>query len=465
VALVNTNRIRPPIAPIGLDYVAEAVAAAGHEVDLLDLCWEEESESAVARFFGSREVGLVGLTIRNTDDCSLPTRESFLPPCAEIVRKIRLHTDAPVVAGGVGFSVMPEEVLAACGLEAGIRGDGEFVLPAIADRVADGRSWEDVPNLVLRRAGEWHRNPVSTPSLDRLPPMRRSFADNLRYFREGGQAGFESKRGCPLRCVYCADPVAKGRRSRVRPPRSVADELSRLLDLGIDHFHACDSEFNLPVRHAVAVCREIVRRGLGERIRWYAYCTPGPFPGELADWMRRAGCAGINFGTDSGDAEMLERLGRGFGPGDILDAVRLSRDHGMAVMLDLLIGGPGETEESVSRTIDLMKRASPDCVGVSAGVRVYPRTEIADRVMRGEGSKGLVGGSDLAEPVFYLEPGVGPVLFDLLDRLIAGDRRFFFFDPTRPERNYNYNANRRLLDAIREGHRGAYWDILRRVRA
>lgn len=42
VALVNANRIRPPIAPIGLEYVAEAVAAAGHDVDVLDLCWEEE---------------------------------------------------------------------------------------------------------------------------------------------------------------------------------------------------------------------------------------------------------------------------------------------------------------------------------------------------------------------------------------------------------------------------------------
>lgn len=464
VALVNTNRIRPPIGPIGLEYVAEAVAAEGHEVAFLDLCWEEEPEPAIARFFGSREVGLVGLTIRNTDDCSLPTRESFLPACAEIVSAIRHHTDAPVVAGGVGFSVMPEEVLSACGADAGVWADGEFPFSEIANRAAAGRGWDDVPNLVLRRGETWHRNPVSMSPLDRLPPMQRRFADNLRYFREGGQAGFESKRGCPHRCIYCADPVAKGRHSRVRPPRSVADELSRLLDMGIDHFHTCDSEFNVPERHAVAVCREIVRRGLGERIRWYAYCTPGSFSRELAGWMRQAGCAGINFGTDSGDGEMLGRLRRGFGPEEILAASRLCRELGMAVMLDLLVGAPGETNESIIRTIDLMKRASPDCVGVSVGVRVYPGTEVAQQVLKGDGSAGRIGGTDLSRPVFFIEPGVAETLSDLLETRIAGDRRFLFFDPSRPERNYNYNANRRLLDAIREGHRGAYWDILRRYR-
>src|SRR5512144_799156 len=149
VALVNTNRIRPPVAPIGLDYVAEALARAGHEVFLLDLCWEERWEDAVDRFFREREYGLVGVTIRNTDDCSLPTRESFLPGCSRIVARIRELSVAPVVLGGVGFSVMPEAVLARCGAEAGIRGDGEFAFARLADEIAKGREIPDLPGLVV----------------------------------------------------------------------------------------------------------------------------------------------------------------------------------------------------------------------------------------------------------------------------------------------------------------------------
>ncbi|MEK7407967.1 MAG: B12-binding domain-containing radical SAM protein [Acidobacteriota bacterium] len=456
VALVNTNRMRPPIAPIGLDYVAEALNAAGHHVELLDLCWEEDARAAIARVLDGADFGLVGVTLRNTDDCAFTSRQSFLGEFAAVVETIRGHTDAPTVLGGVGFSVMPERVLALTNADAGIWGEGEFVLPELATRLERKQEWRDLPNLVLGRDGSWQRNPAATWSLDRLPPMSRTWVDNRRYFREGGQAGFETKRGCPARCIYCADPVAKGEQTRTRPPAEVTDELERLLEQGIDHLHTCDSEFNLPAWHALAVCREIGARGLGAKLRWYAYCSPAPFTRELARAMRDAGCVGINFGVDNGDDEMLTRLRRGFTSADILNAARWSKEAGMAVMLDLLLGSPGETRESLARTVEMVKRSEADRAGVSLGVRVYPGTELARRVTA---PGGLV---EDAEPLFYLAPEIAPFAFELLDTLIGDDRRFFFFDPSRPERNYNYNANQRLVDAIRAGHRGAYWDILRR---
>ena len=76
---------------------------------------------------------------------------------------------------------------------------------------------------------------------------------------------------------------------------------------------------------------------------------------------------------------------------------------------------------------------------------------------------GLVGGKDPLAPLFFLEPAVAPFCFSLLDDLVGGDSRFLFFDPSRPDKNYNYNANQRLSEAIAAGHRGAYWDILRRA--
>ncbi len=462
VALVNTNRITPPIAPIGLEYVAEALCASGQEVDILDLCWEEQWEQAIATFFGNREYGMIGASVRNTDDCSFATRESFLPAVAAVVESIRQHSGAPIVLGGVGFSIMPEMVLAQCGVDAGIRGEGEFPLVCLAERLENNRPWDDIPGLIARQSGGWRRNSGSFRPLTDLPPMSRGFLDNRRYFREGGQAGIETKRGCPRRCIYCADPVAKGRNVRVRPPKDVADELSRLVAMGIDHIHTCDSEFNIPGEHALAVCREIVRRGLGERLRWYAYCAPVPFTSELADLLRRAGCAGINFGADSGDDRMLKILRRDFRAEDILRTSRLCREAGITVMFDLLIGAPGETRESIVRTIEVMKEAEPDRAGVAVGVRVYPETEMEGRIADGDGEKGLVGGKDLSKPVFFVEPEVAPFVFGLLEDLTKDDNRFLFFDPERPEKNYNYNANRVLAEAIRAGYRGAYWDILRR---
>jgi len=357
---------------------------------------------------------------------------------------------------------MPEQVLKLCEADAGVWGDGELVLVELANRVEGEQEWLDLPNLIWRRDGRWHRNLPSTLPLTNLPPMSRSWVDNRRYFREGGQAGIETKRGCPRRCIYCADPIAKGKKIRTRPPKAVVDEMERLLEQGIDHIHTCDSEFNLPKWHASEVCQEIIRRDLGDKLRWYAYCSPVPFSGELAKLMRRAGCVGINFGVDNGDEEMLRQLRRSFMPDDILKATHSCQEAGIAVMLDLLLGSPGETKESIVRTIELMRRAGPDRVGVSLGVRVYSGTELADLVMPEELREGLVAGDDRLAPLFFIEPRIAPFAFELLDELIGDDRRFFFFDPSRPGRNYNYNANQLLVDAVRKGYRGAYWDILRR---
>jgi radical SAM superfamily enzyme YgiQ (UPF0313 family) len=463
IALVNTNRIRPPIAPIGLEYVAEALGAAGHGVEILDLCWVDDVNAAIASFLDETNFDLVGVTLRNTDDSTFTGRQSFIGQLADVVSTIRQHTDGLIVLGGVGFSCMPEQVLTICQADVGVWGDGEFALVALANGIEEEQAWHSLPNLIWRRDGEWHRNlPASQPLAD-LPPMRRSWVDNQRYFREGGQAGIETKRGCPRQCIYCADPLAKGRETRTRPPKAVVDELERLLEQGIDHIHTCDSEFNLPEWHAIEVCREIICRGLGDRLRWYAYCSPVPFLPLLAGLMRRAGCVGINFGADSGDEEMLRRLKRGFAPGDILNAARSCREAGIATMFDLLLGSPGETRESITRTIELMRQAEPDQVGVALGVRVYPGTELAHQVMREELRAGLEGGDAPSEPLFFIEPEVALCASKLLDDLIGDDRRFFFFDPFRPERNYDYNANQLLVDAIREGYRGAYWDILRRI--
>ena len=210
VALINTNRIKPPIAPIGLDYVAEALHAAGHRVRVLDLCWVEDVPAAIAGFFSSASAGLVGVTLRNTDDCAFTSRQSFLAPFIDIVGTIRQRTDAPIVAGGVGFSVMPERVLAYVdqlapgSVDAGVWGEGEFVFPRLAacleseasatssngrpSRVwaeSTGRSvsaWRDIPNLIWRQCqadggSHWRRN---SPVYPELAGYRGAYWDILR---------------------------------------------------------------------------------------------------------------------------------------------------------------------------------------------------------------------------------------------------------------------------------------------
>jgi radical SAM superfamily enzyme YgiQ (UPF0313 family) len=463
IALVNTNRIRPPISPIGLEYVAETLQAAGKSVEILDLCWKDDMDADIENFFSDKHFNLVGLTLRNTDDCAFTTRQSFVADFKDIVRKIKNVTNAKILIGGVGFSTQPEAILSACRADAGIRGDGEFTLLELVRRIESQQDWRDLPNLIFFDGSRWVRTEAKTYPLEHLPIMQRTLIDNPRYFAEGGQAGFETKRGCSGKCIYCADPIAKGRQVRLRPPSHVAVEIEALLEQGIDHLHTCDSEFNMPTAHAEDVCRDMIKRKLGDKMKWYAYCTPAGFTRDLAALMRKAGCVGINFGADSGDTRMLKLLKRDFSPDDIINTARFCRESGIAVMFDLLLGAPGETRQSINSTIEVMKRAGPDRVGVSMGVRIYPGTELDAWVKNGKLSQGLYGGSNQSEPLFFLEPKVAPFITDLISRLTAGDKRFLFFNPDNPDQNYNYNANDLLVNEIKKGARGAYWDILRKI--
>jgi len=458
---INTNLIKPPVAPVGLEYVAEAVRESGHDVSVLDLCFEEDPESAVEKFFSTTQYDVVGLTLRNTDDCTFVSRTSFLGRTLSIVSVLRASTDAFIILGGAGFSVMPEQILDRAGADAGVWGPGERVLPEVMERLQKNEKWETVPNLLVRRNNRWRITRKNEHETYHDLLFRRDLFDNRRYFREGGQAGFETKRGCSKRCIYCADPVSKGRIIRTRSPASVVEEIRSFLKQGIDVFHTCDSEFNIPHAHAQAVCEEIIKAGLGHSMRWYAYCAPAPFTNDLARLLHQAGCVGINFGADTGDAGMLRKLGRDFGPRDIRNAVDACKREGIKVMIDLLVGGPGERRESITRSIEHIKSAGPDRIGINVGVRVYPGTPLREMVP--PGSRGLVGKGELFDPCFYLEPGIADEVFDLVDRLTENDERFLFMNPEKNDRNYNYNDNSTLVEAIRDGYRGAYWDILGKV--
>lgn len=468
VLLVNTNRMKPAVAPIGLDYLADSVLAAGHEARLLDLCFSEDVAADIAASVREFAPDVVGVSVRNTDDCYFSGGAFFLPDVREMLDTIRSMIDAPVVMGGVGFSVVPEPVMEFCGADYGIAGEGEEAFPRFLDALQRGAGFEAVPNLLYRDRGAIRRNLSVSVDLDSLPPRTRSFADGPRYFREGGQAGIETKRGCDMNCIYCADPVSKGRRVRLRSPKLVVDEIRALLAQGIDHLHTCDCEFNIPGEHARDICREIIAAGLGEKVRWYAYCSITPFDSEMADLMKRAGCAGVDFGADSGSDAILRRLGRHFASQDLVRTAEHLHRHGIPFMYDLLLGGPGETRETVRETIDLVRRIDADCVGVAMGVRIYEGTAMADFV-RAQGDiasnpsiyKAKENNPYFLKPVFYISPALGDGIVGYLHELVGGDRRFFLPSNEEVESNYNYNENTVLVRAIEAGARGAYWDILR----
>ena len=479
LTLINTNRMRPAIAPIGLDYVAGAARDAGIKTEVVDLCLAENPDEALRGHFQRHTPALVGLSIRNVDDSFWPSAQCFLPAVKRLVADVRRLTDAPIVLGGVGFSVFAERIVAWTGAEYGIRGDGEAALAALYRRLADRRP----PGYIAGLLGRTFSNRPAWDANDNAlrVPTRRDAVDNAAYFRVGGQIGLETKRGCPAACDFCADTLAKGAAARLRPAADVADEAEALLRQGVDVLHLCDGEFNVPYAHARAVCAEFIARGLGSRLRWYTYMAVPPFDAALAEAMRRAGCAGINFTGPAATDTMLRAYGQRHHARDLAASVRAARDAGITVMVDMMFGGPGETPQTVRAAVEFLKQIGPDCVGAALGVRLYAELPMTRRIVALSGPldtnpgvwRRYEGPVDLLWPTYFISPALGERPAAVIRDAIAGDQRFF--EPAdEPEagpdaggagaKDHNYNANTWLVRAIAAGARGAYWDILRKRR-
>ncbi len=187
---------------------------------------------------------------------------------------------------------------------------------------------------------------------------------------------------------------------------------------------------------------------------------------------------GINFTGDSASEAMLATYRQPHRAKDLANAVRLCRHYGMAVMIDLLLGGPGETPETVAETIRFVDGIEPDCVGAGLGMRIYPNTPVAEMVAskgwlsREEGiCRRYSGPLDLLEPTFFISPALGPTPAVLVRDVIGENPRFFPPELEIPasdgeglKHDHNYNDNAILVDAIAGGARGAYWHILHQLR-
>ena len=465
----------PPIAPIGLDYIAAAARKTGIDIDVVDLCLADEPLKILQDYFATHSPQLAGLSFRNVDDCFWPSARWFVPDLAQTIHTIKNMTDAPIVIGGVGFSIFAKEIVEYTGADFGIRGDGEQATVTLYNELCESRKFEKIDGLIWRANGAIHSNLPAWPTPLSLPTSRDAI-DNLTYLKKGGQGGIETKRGCNRQCIYCADRLSKGTILRLRDPREVADEAQSLLDKGIDVLHLCDSEFNIPRHHAYAICEEFIRRNFGKRLRWYTYMAVTPFDAELASAMSKAGCVGIDFTGDSASPSMLKTYRQAHNREELASAVRLCRENNIKVMIDLLLGGPGETPETVAQTIDFIKQINPDCAGAPLGVRIYPDTEMA-RIVQAEGTletnpnirRKYTGPVDFFKPTFYISNKLDPQAAQFINDLIAGDKRFFEPMPDIPQEgltstDHNYNDYIELVEAIKAGARGAYWDILHQLR-
>jgi radical SAM superfamily enzyme YgiQ (UPF0313 family) len=426
ILLVSTNRytVPEPVFPIGLAHLSAALQRAGHDTRWVDFNADSTSLSEVLAEY---HPDYVGVSVRNIDDVLIRTRETYTDGLDEITETIRKTNPCPVILGGSGYSIFPEQLLKQANADYGIRGEGEDCFPSLVSALAEGRDVSSIPGLVYRKAENIVSNPGKTwRDTDGLAATDRPVHLVDHYLKNGGMLNVQTQRGCAHRCCYCTYPLIEGRANRQRPPEIVAEEMAQLEKQGAKYIFIVDSVFNSSPLHVVEICEAILRRNL--KIRWTCFLRPHGLTSTLMELMARAGLAHIEFGADSFCDSVLDAYGKRFTFDDVLQSSELAREHHVDFCHFLICGGPGETRETLEISFANSQRLKDAIIMAMPGMRIYPGTSLHERSLR----EGLITTeTDLLKPAYYLAPGLTEKdVFESLHRFSALSPNWITGDPS-----------------------------------
>jgi anaerobic magnesium-protoporphyrin IX monomethyl ester cyclase len=185
-----------------------------------------------------------------------------------------------------------------------------------------------------------------------------------------------SSRGCPYRCNWCAKPIY-GNSYHARPPWSVAAEMRQLkTKFRPDHIWFADDIFALSAKWTVAFAEAV--ESLGAQVPFKMQSRCDLMTRDTVEALRRAGCAEVWMGAESGSQRILDAMDKGARVKDIYRARDHLRSYGIRACFFLQFGYPGETWDEIEETIRMLRETQPDDIGVSVsyplpGTRFYER--------------------------------------------------------------------------------------------
>ena len=287
--------------------------------------------------------------------------------------------DAVTVIGGVHVTALPRETLVEFPeFDQAVYGEGEVTFAELCPALDAGEDVGGIDGLAWRESGQVRlTNPrarlldldaLPFPAWDLLPRASHYFVQTLR--------------GCPFACRFCMNPGGKA--VRARSVENVLAELEWIVTTWEPAaIHFGDEIFTVDLDRAKAVLKAMVDRGFHDRILWSCQTHVRFLDEEVLALMGRSNPAFVALGIETGDEEVLKRMGKGTTVDMILNARKLARKHGVPVLSLMILGHPHETLRSLWNTIRLAARlnAEETTIGV---MTPFPGTEVAALAARGE---------------------------------------------------------------------------------
>jgi radical SAM superfamily enzyme YgiQ (UPF0313 family) len=398
--------------PLGLCYLATALARDNHEINIYDTNIGNNPIPGLKRLLRISEPDIIGIGLRNIDTGNYKRRDHFVQPFSEMVSIIKeAAPESKIIAGGPGFSIYGRQLMERLpDIDYGIFCEGEETVPDLLNNL-DGP--QSVKGIFLRNNGTvlftGAREPID---FARFPAPRRDFLDLGPYLEHSYSIGIQTKRGCHFSCVYCTYPFLQGTEVRMRSPDGVLDELEGLVrEHNLRSFFFVDSIFNTPQSHAREILEGMMARGI--ELQWRGFDELKYFDMEYFKLAKAAGCRDFEFSPDGISRSTLARLNKLTTPGDIERGYSIFRKNDdVRVTFSFFINGPGESLTNIFRLIFfkircklfLVKKLNAAYVFL---IRIYPNTHIYSLALE----KGfLKPDDDIIRSVFYNPPPLKYIL-------------------------------------------------------
>ena len=357
--------------PLGLAYIAAVLEKAGHQVKIIDCDVEDNYEEKILSLTKEWQPQIVGFYAMTW---------SFRL-AKNIADKIKLINPKIItVLGGPNVTSMSKLSLELGNFDFGVISEGELTIVELIDKL-EGKNnleLEQIKGITFKKNGQIIITPPRPliDNLDILPFPARHLLPMEKYFdvfsRQKHFATIIATRGCPFNCTFCDRKNRMGKLWRVRSPKNIADEIAEIqAKYGINEFMFFDDNLIVDKNWAY----ELFDRLKKLNIIWECRERVDLVNEEVLQKMKDAGCYRIRFGFEAGDNNVLKTIKKGITVEQSLACAKACKYVGIEIYGYYIIGAPGETKETIEKTIQLALRVEPSFAIFSKTILI-PGTEI-----------------------------------------------------------------------------------------
>jgi radical SAM superfamily enzyme YgiQ (UPF0313 family) len=359
---------------LGIAYLAAVLEKQNFSVKIID-CTVEDTSGRILKAIIDEKPDIIGIT------ASTPTFQS----AKSIAQKIKeILPQTIIIIGGAHATAAPYQAMESGYFDIAVLGEGEETCLELVRHIRDKgpTNLEHIKGIVFKKDGKCTVTPKREfiEDLDEVPyPARHLLPTLSKYkptpasYRRLPLGVIMTSRGCPYQCTFC-DRAVFGNIYRQRSAENVLGEVEELIyKYQAKEIRFFDDCFTLDKKRTYKICDGLKRIKPG--VAWTCLTTVNSVTKDLLQEMKAAGCWQVLFGLESADEEMLARLAKGTSIVQNIDAVRWTREVGLSVRADFIVGTPGETEESLKKTLGFAINMKLDYAHFNKFVP-YPGTEL-----------------------------------------------------------------------------------------